>query len=277
MTRIIDSHCHIYPEKIASKAVAAVDAFYEGLPRSPLDGTAGTLLSSGRAAGISRFVVHSVATSPAQVHSINAFIAGAQREAGGAFIGLGALHPDAENPRRDLEELLSLGLRGVKLHPDIQRFAADSQKALTLFALCQEYGVPVLVHAGDPRFDFSNPERLARVLRAFPRLKMIAAHLGGWQVWDRAEKLLSGFPNLMADTSSSFYWLPPERALRQIRAFGADRVLFGTDYPMWPPGDDLDYMEKLPLTREEKEKILWKNCAELYRISFDDREETSDA
>ena len=277
MTRIIDSHCHIYPEKIALKAVAAVDAFYEGLPARPLDGTPATLLSSGRAAGISRFVVHSVATTPAQVRSINAFISDEQSRSGGAFIGLGALHPDSDDPQRDLEELLSLGLHGVKLHPDIQGFEADSLRACALYELCQEYNVPVLVHAGDPRFDFSNPERLAPVLRAFPRLKMIAAHLGGWKVWDRAESLLKDFPNLMADTSSCFYWLPPERALEMIRAFGADRVLFGTDYPMWPPGDDLLYLERLPLTAEEREKILWKNCAELYHVSFDDREETSDA
>ncbi len=277
MTRIIDSHCHIYPEKIALKAVHAVDTFYEGLPKDHWDGTTQTLLSSGRAAGITHFVVHSVATTPAQVRSINTFLSDAQSRAGGVFIALGAMHPDSDDLRRDLEELLSLGLHGVKIHPDIQRFEADSEKACALFELCQERGVPVLVHTGDHRYDYSNPARIARVLRTFPGLKMIGAHFGGWSVWEEAERLLPRYPNLVVDTSSSFFWLKPEKALEIIRAYGADRVMFGTDYPMWPQRDDLAYLSRLPLTKEERERILWKNCAELYQVTFDDREEKPNA
>lgn len=276
MTRIIDSHCHIYPEKIARKAVSTVDRFYEGLPEDHYDGTVATLLSAGRKAGVTHFVVHSVATTPAQVHSINTFIADAQRGAQGAFIGLGALHPESPCLRADLEEIRALGLHGIKIHPDFQRFEADSPKACAIYELCEEYGMPILVHTGDHRYDYSNPERIARVLKSFPKLKMIGAHFGGWSVWDRAERLLPEFPNLMVDTSSSFYWLKPERAMEIIRAFGADRVLFGTDYPMWPQGTDLDFLNALPLTEEEREKILWRNCAELYQLSFDDREDPSD-
>ena len=268
---IIDSHCHIYPDKIALKAVASVDRFYGGLPAEPYDGTTGTLLRSGREAGITRFVVHSVATSPEQVGHINRFIADSVRDAGGAFIGLGAMHPDSERLKQDLEELLALGLRGIKIHPDFQRFEADSIKAYRLYELAEAYGLPILIHTGDHRYDYSNPERMVRVLRAFPGLRFIGAHLGGWSVWDRAEALLPEFPNLWVDTSSSFHWLGPERTLRIIRAFGADRVLFGTDYPMWPQKPEIDFLRSLPLTEEEKEQILWKNAAALYPADPDCR------
>ena len=261
---IIDSHCHIYPDKIALKAVASVDRFYDGLPAEPYDGTTGTLRRSGAEAGISRFVVHSVATSPTQVSHINRFIADFVRESEGAFIGLGALHPDSETLRQDVEELTALGLRGIKIHPDFQRFEADSPKAFRLYELAEEYGLPVLIHTGDHRYDYSNPERMAQVLKAFPSLRIVGAHFGGWSVWDRAEALLPAFPNLMVDTSSSFHWMSPERALRIIRAFGADRVMFGTDYPMWPQKPEINFLNTLPLTEEEKEKILWKNAAALY-------------
>ncbi len=273
MTRIIDSHCHIYPDKIALKAVSAVDRFYDGLPREHYDGTTATLLREGKKAGVTQFVVHSVATTPAQVPSINRFIAKAQQDADGAFIGLAALHPDSPTLRNDLEEALALGLKGVKVHPDFQRFEVDGEKARALYALCVEYGIPVLVHTGDFRYDYSNPERTARVLRDFPDLKMIGAHFGGWSVWDRALEHLTGFENLYVDTSSSFYWLGGEKALALIRAFGADRVLYGTDYPMWPQGEDLAFLSRLPLTEEEREKILWKNCARLYQHFFDDTED----
>ena len=274
--RIIDSHCHIYPDRIALKAVRSVDRFYDGLPAEPFDGTVATLLSSGAKAGITRFVVHSVATSPAQVSSINRFIASSQQSSGGAFIGLGALHPDSETLREDAEEIAALGLHGVKVHPDFQRFEVDGLRGFRLFETCAEYGLPVLVHTGDIRYDYSNPERTARVLKALPDLKMIGAHFGGWSVWDRAVRLLADFPNLTVDTSSSFHWLKKERAAEIIRAFGADRVMFGTDYPMWPQGPELDCLLAMDLTAEEKEKILWKNCAELYRLSYDAWEDNSD-
>ncbi|MBR6706078.1 MAG: amidohydrolase [Clostridia bacterium] len=277
MTRIIDSHCHIYPEHIAPKAVEAVDRFYGGLPATPLDGTAGTLLSSGRSAGISRFVVHSVATAPSQVENICRFIAEAVEMSRGAFIGLGALHPDAGDVRGDAARIAALGLRGVKIHPDFQGFEVDSPKAFRLFEACIEFDLPVLVHTGDFRYDYSNPERTARVLKALPELRMIGAHLGGWSVWDRAEKLLSGFENLTVDTSSSFRWLGKDRSAELIRSFGTDRVMFGTDYPMWPQRWELDFLRSLGFDREEEEKILWKNCAGMYRISFDSEEDKADA
>ena len=272
MKRIIDSHCHIYPDKIAARAVTAVDGFYGGLPEEHYDGTTATLVSSGRAAGITHFVVHSVATTPQQVPSINRFLSESQRLAGGAFIALGAMHPDSDHLRADLEELAALGLHGVKIHPDFQKFEADSPKAFRLYELCCEYGLPVLVHTGDYRFDYSNPERMVRVLKAFPELKLIGAHFGGWSVWDRAERLLPEFPNLMVDTASSFYWMQPDRAMAVIRAFGTERVMFGTDYPMWPQRPELDFLNRLPLTDEERERILWKNCADLYGITFEEEQ-----
>ena len=87
MYQIFDAHCHIYPLDIAPRAVAGVDAFYDGLPVKPRDGTAQTLLETGREAGISRFLVHSVATTPHQVGSINRFIAAQAASSGGRLTG----------------------------------------------------------------------------------------------------------------------------------------------------------------------------------------------
>ena len=272
MRRIIDAHCHIYPDDIAPKAVAAVDRFYGGLPAVPLDGTVAGLRRAGAEAGISRFVVCSVATSPHQVPGINAFIARTARESGGAFIGLGTLHPDSDDLRGDFEALAALGLKGVKLHPDIQGFYADDPRALEIYGMCSDAGLPVCLHAGDRRFDYSNPRRLAGILRVFPRLKLIAAHLGGWSVWDEAAQLLPVYPNLTVDTSSSFHWLAPARALEILRAYGSRRVMFGTDYPMWPPQPELGTLMRLELTDEEREDILWRTCAGLFGLSFDAQE-----
>ena len=267
MKQIIDSHCHIYPEKISWKAVKAVDRFYDGLPRGcEHDGTSESLKAAGEAAGITHFVVQSVATKPEQVASINLFIADAVRKAGGAFTGLGTMHPDSGRIHEELDQLISLGLKGVKLHPDIQQFQADSRKAFTIYELCEEKGLPVLLHTGDYRYDYSNPNRVVPILKAFPRLTLIGAHFGGWSVWDEAARVLPDFPNLLVDTSSSFYWLKKDRAVEIIRAYGAERCMFGTDYPMWGPEEDLAYLDSLALTEEEREWIYWRTCAQLYHL-----------
>ncbi|MBR4459144.1 MAG: amidohydrolase [Clostridia bacterium] len=275
MTRIIDSHCHIYPEKIAQKAVDAVEEFYGGLPRKPWGGTASELLRVGAEAGISHYVVFSVATSPRQVSSINRFIAQSVSESGGTMTGLGTMHPDSDDFARDLSEIEALGLKGVKLHPDIQHFEADDPRAFEIYRLCEERGLPVCIHAGDSRYDYSNPERLSRILESFPRLRMIAAHLGGWSVWENATERLARYPNLMVDTSSSIYWLGVDTTRRLIRMYGSERVLFGTDYPLWPQRPEIDDLLAMGLENEEYENIFWRNAVKLYGLC-PDRDETEE-
>ncbi len=275
MTRIVDCHCHIYPEKIAPRDVGAVEAFYEGLPEKPLDGTAAELLRSGREAGICHFVVFSVATSPHQVSSINRFIARTVAESSGAMTGLGSFHPDSDDFVRDLDEIEQLGLKGVKLHPDIQRFCADDPRAMEIYRLCEERDLPVCIHAGDKRYDYSNPDRIGRVLEAFPRLRLAAAHMGGWSVWETAAERLADYPNLLVDCCSSFWWLGRETSKRLIRLYGAERVLFGTDYPFWPQRNEIETLLAMDLEPEEYEQIFWRNAAELYGLRLEGTEENN--
>ena len=264
--RIFDAHCHIYPDAIAHKAVEGIDQFYGHLPFQPYDGTTGTLYRIGREAGISHYLVHSVATAPHQISSINRFIASEVALSKGAFTGLGTLHPDSEHPEQDIRELVDLGLRGVKLHPDFQRFEADSDKAMRIFELCEAAGLPVLVHTGDHRFDCSNPNRIVNVLRTFPKLKFVGAHFGGWSVWDDAVRMLSDFDNITVDTSSTFYALGLDRSRALIRAWGADRVMFGTDYPMWNAQPEIDCMLEMALNEDEYRRIFWDNVANLFGL-----------
>ncbi len=258
---IIDAHCHIYPDAIASRAVAGIGNFYN----MPLlyDGTLATLNAAHAANGITHAVIFSVATKPSQTAGINRFIAENVSASNGRFVGLGTLHPDSEDIKGDIEHILELGLRGVKLHPDIQRFKIDDYRCLKIYELC-EGRLPVLLHCGDHRFDFSNPNRLRPILEIFTELQVIGAHFGGWSVWNEAEDMLSGFSNFSVDTSSSFYALTPEKATEIVRKFGADRVMFATDYPMWDIGEELGRFYKLSLTEDEREAVLWRNAARIF-------------
>ena len=259
--RVFDAHCHIFPDKIASAAVAGTDHFY-GVT-STHDGRAATLRELRQAIGIDRCLIHSVATTPRQVNAINEFIAANVAEGEGAFVGFGALHPDSADLVGDVRRLVDLGLKGVKLHPDIQAFKIDDYRCLKIYELCEQEGLPILMHTGDSRYDYSNPNRLLPVLEIYTGLTLIGAHLGGYSLWEEACERLAGTPNLYVDCSSSFPWLKPEDAKRIIRTYGADRVLFGSDYPMWSPQKELDTFFSLGLTEEENRAILWDNAAKL--------------
>lgn len=254
---IIDTHAHIYPDAIALRAAASISEFYD-IPTC-MDGTLGALLEHGTAAGVSRFLVHSVATTPERVHSINDYLMRTAAQHPDKLVGFGSVHPDYEDMEGELKRIKAGGLYGVKLHPDIQHFLLDSPEAIRMFKLMAQVGLPALVHMGDHRYPYSQPERLARVMDAVPELRVIGAHLGGWSVWHEAWRILASYPNLWVDTSSSLYALKPEEAVAIIRHYDPDKVFFGTDYPMWQPEEEVARFMALPLSRDEQERILHGN------------------
>lgn len=262
---ILDFHCHIYPDKIAEKAAEATGAFYgTGHPKGL--GTVSDLCARGEAAGISMQLIHSVATTPAQVSSINRFIAASVEGAPEHFIGFGALHPDSEHQETDVQQIIDLGLRGIKLHPDIQKFALNEPRSMQMFE-ANAGRLPILLHTGDNRYHYSNPEQLIPVLEAFPDTVFIGAHMVGYTVWDQAYRdIYRKYPNLWTDCSSTRFCMEDDRFVELIRSFGTERVMFGTDYPMWDPVEEVQHFMDLPLLAAEKEQILWKNACRLLRL-----------
>lgn len=260
---IIDCHCHVYPDKIAEKAVDSIGNFYD--LNMYYDGKASTLISHGTEIGVSHYVIFSVATTPHQVYSINSFIAETVKNSDGLMTGLGTLHPDAENIKEDIEEIKRLGLKGVKMHPDFQKFRIDDPKCDRIYELCEGV-LPVYLHTGDTRYAFSNPDNVIPVLEKYPDLIVIGAHFGGWSCWKEAAHKLHKYKNFYVDCSSSFDWLDHNEAGELIKMYTADRVLFGTDYPMWSHKQEFERFNKIDLTQEEREKILYKNAMKLFSI-----------
>ena len=255
---IIDFHAHIYPDKIAQKASQATGDFYHITPA--YSGTSKELLTSGKAAGISRFVLLPVATKPDQVSHINDFIAD-EVSAHKEFYGFGTLHPECDQLIEETDRIIRLGLKGIKLHPDTQQFNTDDKRLFEVFDYIQDR-IPLLVHCGDKRFDFSHPRRLKNVMDRFPRLQVIAAHLGGWSLFDEAFEILKN-KDCYLDLSSTTMFLPPEQVEYYIHGYGADRILFGTDYPLWSPRQEVAAFQKLRLSSDEWESIAFKNALEI--------------
>ncbi len=264
----IDAHCHIYPEKIAAKAIAGTDKFYGAA--SVGSGTVSDLISRGTAAGVDHFIVQSVATTPKQVASINNFIAAEVAANPDKLTGLGTLHPDSEDIKADVEQIISLGLKGVKLHPDIQDFKVDDSRCLKIYEICEEKQLPILFHTGDNRYDNSNPNRLLPILDTYKNLTVIGAHFGGWSIWEDAAEQYKNCKNFYVDCSSSFSYIDKETAKRIIRTYGAEKIMFATDYPMWSPKSELEYFLSLGLDEQEIMSILNINAKKLFGVKTDE-------
>ena len=281
---IIDIHTHAFPEKIAAKAIENLEAIYGVKAFS--DGTVTGLLSHMAASGVDLSVVLAVSTAARQVVSINTWISSLPQISINTekhpIIGFGTIHPEFGGYRDEIQRMRELGIRGVKFQPSFQRFYPDDERMFPVYEELIKAGLIILFHAGDEikpvDVIYSTPQRLARVLDAMQNeitnydyrvqvegspsgpVKFIAAHLGGYRMWDEVEEHLLG-RDLYFDASYVLGHIAPERAVRIIRSHGSDRILFGSDFPFAQQGQNVQAIMQLNIAQEEKEKILEGNAS----------------
>ena len=260
--KIIDIHTHVYPRAIRSKAVAAVSEYYTLAMHA--EGSPADLLRHGTPVNIVKYVLHPVATKADQVSSSNRFISSLQQQ-NDAFIGFGTVHPQTPNPSETIDDIIRLGLNGVKLHPEFQSFNIDDEHMFPIYEAIGDR-LPLLIHMGDENATSSSPSRLAKILKMFPSLTVIAPHLGGYTMWNEVMEELVG-KNVYFDTSSSLRFMDKQKAVDIIRSHGTDKVMFGSDYPMWLPEEELELFYQLGLTEQENAQILYGNAARLLGLN----------
>lgn len=259
MSGIIDFHAHAFPEAIAQKAVEQIGNHYSIKMRGK--GLIEDLIESAKKSAVEYVVIHATATRPAQVKNINDWIA---QNANGMLIGFGTLHPDMEDIEEEFERIISMGLKGIKLHPEFQGFFADDDKMDRVYRTIGDR-LPVLIHAGDENYDNSSPRRIANVLDKFPKITFIVAHLGGHKKWQEALEYLVG-RNIYFDTSSALQFMDKSLAEMLIKKHGTKKIVFGTDYPIIYHDKELEYFHNLGLSDEEKQDILYNNASYLLKI-----------
>ncbi len=259
MEHVYDIHTHIFPQKIAARGVENIGKFY-GLDMR-CDGTGeslGALLAPGM-----KCVISSAALKEETMSKSNDFLLDfAKRDQ--RFIPFSSFFPfcSVKDASHELERVKKLGSKGIKMHPDFQHYELDDSRVTEIYRVCAELELPVLFHVGDKRSDLSSPLRLRRVAEKLPSLKIIAAHMCGYTVWDEAEKYLIG-TDVYTETSDSLDNMPPERLANMIRRHGADKVMFGSDYPIISPAEEYERFKNVPLTDEERRKILTLNAEKL--------------
>ena len=277
---IIDIHTHTFPEKIAEKTVEDLSRLSHSEPFT--GGSDAALLESMERAGIDHSVILPVATKPSQVRKINDGLTAA---GGSALIRFAAMHAAVEDVEDEIRRIASAGAKGIKLHPPYQGIAIDDPLTVRVLRAAKENGLIVLFHMGYdiglPGINNCTPRMLRDALDCIGGgLTVIAAHMGGWRQWDDVAPMLADIPDVYLDTSFSLGEIPPKPGdpfydtndtsmlseagfMELIRAFGPDRVLFGSDSPWTDQKTAVNEICALPLTESEKALILGENAARL--------------
>lgn len=259
--KFIDIHAHVYPDAIAWKAAQSIRNYYH--IGENMDGTPAMLMERGVKAGVSRFLILPVAVKPDHVQSINNFNL-SQMQANDCVVAFGTVHAGMENLMDEVERIRTMGLRGIKIHPDCQHFDIDDPRMFPVYEEIQG-NLPMMIHMGDERYTYSHPSRLRHVLELFPELQVCAAHFGGYSMYEDACRLLYDKDCIM-DVSSSLMFMDRGMPERYINIYGAERLAFGTDYPVWDPVHEVRRFLELDLTMEQKEQIAWKTAAQFLKL-----------
>jgi hypothetical protein len=264
---VVDFHTHAFPEKVAARAISALTQSYQVEAHG--EATIAGLVRVMDECGIDVSVIAPVATRPEQVRSINDWAASAESD---RIVCFGALHPDLPDAAGEVERVVQLGLKGVKLQPNFQAFAPDDRRLWPLYEAAQGRLI-LLFHSGQEikalEQIHAKPEAFARVHRAFPGLTMVIAHMGGYQVWDEVRRHLVG-QEVYFDTSyCSEEELSTDEFRELIRAHGAERVVFGTDYPWGHPAGDLARLCAMGLSEAEVEAVAWRNAARVLGLGLE--------
>ncbi len=186
--KIADIHAHIFPEKLAEKASHSIGSFY-GVPSSARR----TCRACVRRTSL-RALPAALSPTPRRMPvRFGTPIRFWLKPSGGhdGYLAFGTIYPGMDGFEEELDRMLELGLRGVKIHPDFQKLAIDDERGIETYRAIARRDLPVLFHMGDDRYDFSSPERLTNLLRRVPELRAVAAHFGGWRSWPRSLRICS--------------------------------------------------------------------------------------
>ncbi len=269
---IIDFHSHAFPDALAPRAVAQLTVNAAASGYVPMtDGTVNGLIASMDQAGIARSVVCNIATNARQMRKVNDFAIDCTRIS--RLIPLGSLHPDASAADMDseLDRLAAAGIAGIKIHPDYVHTEIDSPAFEPILARCESRGMLVVTHAGfdpvEPTHMHCTPDMVLRVMGRHPALKLVVAHVGGFDCEEEVLHKLAG-TSVYLDTSLAALRRAQNAATGKLcgdilRAHHPDRILFATDTPWSDPAAEIAFVRSLGLSETVTNGILWQNAERL--------------
>jgi uncharacterized protein len=259
--RTFDVHTHAFPDKVAATAIPKLEGAGLWLnAKATFDGTVRGLLASMDRAGIGRAIVHSVATRPEQVLKITDWSVSIASD---RIIPFASIHPEFADPEAEVERLAAAGLRGLKFHPYYMECPADDPRVIRIARAAARAGLAMLFHAGYDlayeKTDIAGPARIRRLHEAVPDLRLVAAHLGGWECWDQVLEHLAGAP-VYLEPSYTLGRIDPAMLNAILARHPKEFLLFGTDAPWTDQREELAKFQALPLPADVIRRALWDNA-----------------
>ena len=298
----VDMHIHIYP----SAEIGLSDKAYEiweygthsAVHFSRCAGTVPELLESMRAAGVSKGVVLIYfmgrfrkqaaiaqlggAASAEALKAVDARLLRELEDGNRWGCEVSRAHPEiatfvtvdigfqsAEAAAAHVRDMVeNHGARGLKLHGSMQGISMADERLWPTYALCERLGLPILGHAGPDRDGqgYAEPKAFEAMLAAFPKLKVVLAHMGG-AAWRQSASVASRHPNAFFDCSEIIEWTgsphapTDEQLVGLIREVGIDRVMMGSDFPWYDLDHTVERVMSLPgLSAGEREAIIGTNA-----------------
>jgi len=271
----IDFHSHAFADKIAQKAVEQLVNYY-GV-RAAYAGTLPGLVREAVNARFDALVLLVAATKASQVRPANDWAIRVGRYTSAELarvcgvgpaprlIPFGTYHPDDPSWLEEIRRLRLAGCRGIKLHPEFQGIDLADPRLDPFFEEISGDFI-VVFHMGDKKKSaqcLSAPHKLAAILGRFPKLKAVAAHMGGYHRWEESLAELAG-KELYFDTSSTIAYVDKTLLKKIVARHGTERIVLGSDFPLQSPAEAYAELESLDfLTASEKEAIAGKNAARL--------------
>jgi uncharacterized protein len=281
--QLIDWHLHVWePDHLGSEWGGELSSRYGGMDVGAM--ASFELADAARAEGGVDIAVAIGLTSPHLGMSIpNEHIAAYVEHGRGSTVGFASVDPNDPQAVDKLRYAVeTLGLQGLKLSPPYQNFHPHSEEAERVFRAAAELGVPLMFHQGAvfmPRgvLEVANPVLLDKVAREYPEMKIIVAHAG--QPWfTETVALMYKHRNVFADLSARFHrpWQLHNILLAAIDYKVADRILFGTDFPVLRPDFCVETLRAIndrtagrlpPIPAELVEQILYERPLSLLGLS----------
>lgn len=278
---IIDAHCHILPASFTQRhaQLSALDATYASLfPRAdPKMATAEDLIKSMQDGGVDRSVVMGMGWDTRELAiEANDYIIRSVAKFPGQLSGFCSVNPNWGTAAvSEMQRCAEAGLLGVgELHPDTQGFDLTDQAVMEpMMRQARELGWPVVVHASEPVGHLypgkgnTTPDKIYRFIQNFPDNVIICAHWGGglpfYALMPEVPEVLK---NVYFDSAASPFLYRPEVFAEVAGLVGADKIIFGTDYPLISHRRLLNQVQAADLAGPAKAAILGGNAEILLNL-----------
>lgn len=278
---IIDFHTHVFPPDIKKKRSKYIErdpclAMLYSDPKAKM-ATAEELIAAMDEAGVDISVILNIGwTTHELCVETNDYIIDAVSRYPGRLVGFCSVQPNS--PRAavaEIERCARAGMKGMgEMRPDIQLFDLGDEVVMgPLVEALKEHNLVLLLHASEPiGHEYPGkglvfPDILYPFIASFPGLPVVCAHWGGglpfYALMPEVKKAMA---DVYFDSAASPFLYTPEVYRRVIELVGADKVLFGSDYPLLAPGRLLKEIDTLGLDGETRERLLAGNALKLLGI-----------